>query len=344
MCMKARQAVIVQPFQVEVREVELPAPAPNQVLVATEASAVSPGTELAVWTGTHQWLKDPALPDWKFPFRSGYSAAGTVAAVGSQITGLKPGDRVSYPGNHASAELLTLGHERGRWWKLPANLEADKAALACIARYGLGAAIRAGLTLGRSAAVLGLGVIGQFALRCLIAAGACPVIGIDAVAMRREAARAAGADLVLDPGQPELRERLSAALGTRGAEIVADATGVPDAIPQAMALACDGGQVVVVGSPRGRAKDVNFYDDLHRRYLEVTGAHGNMLFEPAHTRLAGAWDIDKAQHWLLAALASDRLNLAGLVTHRIRPEGLGEAYEGLLKKKEEYLGVVVTWK
>ena len=107
-----------------------------------------------------------------------------------------------------------------------------------------------------------------------------------------------------------------------------------------MSLACDGGQVVVVGSPRGKAKDVNFYDDLHRRYIEVTGAHGNMLFEPAHVRLAGAWDINKAQHWLLASLASGRLSLAGLVTHRIQPEELGDAYEGLLKKKEEYLGVV----
>jgi len=62
---------------------------------------------------------------------------------------------------------------------------------------------------------------------------------------------------------------------------------------------------------------VNFYDDLHRRYIEVTGAHGNMLFEPAHTRLAGAWDIDKAQRWLLRQLASGRLSLAGLVTHTI---------------------------
>ena len=129
-----------------------------------------------------------------------------------------------------------------------------------------------------------------------------------------------------------------------GAELVADATGVPDALPPAMALACDGGQVVVVGSPRGRAKDVNFYDDLHRRYLEVTGAHGNMLFEPAHTRLAGAWDIHKAQRWLLGEMASGRLNLAGLISHRIRPEQIGEAYEGLLNKKEEYLGAVVRWK
>src|SRR6516162_5311054 len=175
--MKARQAVVVIPFEVAVREVDLPDPADNQILVAAEVSAISPGTELAVYTGTHQWLQDPNLPDWKFPFRPGYSAAGRVLAVGAAVVGWSPGDRVSYPGNHASAELLTIGHERGRLWRLPPNLDAEKAAVACIARYGMGAAIRAGITLGRSAAVLGLGVIGQFALRCLIAAGANPVVG-----------------------------------------------------------------------------------------------------------------------------------------------------------------------
>src|SRR5437660_3674097 len=219
--MKARQAIIADPFRAEVRDVDLPPPGPGQVLVRTEASFVSPGTELAVFTGTHQWLKDPNLPDWKFPFRPGYSAAGEVVAVGPGVEGWQSGDRVSYPGNHAAAELLSLTHERGKLWKLPANLPAEKAALACVARYGLGASIRAGLTLGRSAAVLGLGVIGQFALRCLMAAGANPVIGIDAIRMRREAALAAGADHVIEPGTDGGREPLAKLLGARGAEIVA---------------------------------------------------------------------------------------------------------------------------
>lgn len=341
--MRARQAVIGKPFQVEVREVDLPDPGPRQILVETHVSAVSPGTELAVYTGTHQWLSDPSMPDWKFPFRAGYSAAGIVLAVGTEVSGCKAGDRVSYPGNHASAELLTLGHERGRLWKLPDKLDFLPASLACIARYGLGASIRAGITLGRSAAVLGLGIIGQFALRCLIAAGAYPIVGIDAVAMRRQAAMAAGASHIIDPSVADVRVQLDAFLNCRGAEIVADATGVPDAVPQAMSLACDGGQVVVVGSPRGRAREVNFYDDLHRRYLEVSGAHGNMLFEPAHVRLAGHWDINKAQRWLLGAMASGRLNLAGLVTHEIDPVELGNAYEGLLRNKEQFLGVTVHW-
>src|SRR4029079_275527 len=119
-------------------------------------------------------------------------------------------------GNHASAELLTLGHERGRLWRVPAGASAPPAAPGCIARYGLGAAIRPGITLGRSAAVLGLGVIGQFALRSLLAAGAQPVVGIDSVRMRGEAARAAGADHVLDPSAGDIREQLAGYLQQRG--------------------------------------------------------------------------------------------------------------------------------
>jgi len=342
--MKIRQAVLIEPYKVAIREVEIAEPAPNQILVECEVSAVSAGTELAVYTGSHQWLKDPKMVDWKFPFRPGYSAAGRVVAVGSEITGWTHGQRVSYPGNHASHELLTIGHERGRLWKMPDSLAFDKAALACISRYGFGGVLRAGLTLGRSVAVLGQGIIGQFALRCALAAGCHPVVGIDSVVMRRDAAKAAGASHVIDNGAVDAREALSEFLGCRGAEIVIDATGVPAAVPVAMSLACDAGQVIVVGSPRGLAQNVNFYDDLHRRYIEVCGAHGNMLFEPAHSRLAGDWNINKAQNWLLAALASGRLSTDKLVTHAITPEGLGDAYEGLLKKKEEYLGVTVKWK
>lgn len=342
--MKTRQATLVEPYKVEIREVDLPAPAANQILVECDASAISAGTELAVYTGTHQWLKDPNMPDWKFPFRPGYSAAGRIVAVGSDIKGWQPGQRVSYPGNHASHELLTIGHERGRLWKMPDNLAPEKAALACISRYGFGGILRAGLTLGRSVGVIGLGIIGQFALRCALAAGCHPVVGIDSVVMRRDAAKAAGASHVIDPSAVDAKTALSEFLGARGAEVVIDATGVPAAVPTAMSLACDAGQVVVVGSPRGLAQNVNFYDDLHRRYIEVAGAHGNMLFEPAHYRLAGYWDINKAQNWLLAALASGRLSTEKLVTHTIQPEGIGQAYEGLLKKKEEYLGVVVKWR
>ena len=56
--MQARQAVITEPFKVAVRTVDLPAPAPNQILVETEVSAVSPGTELAVYTSEDEYVFD----------------------------------------------------------------------------------------------------------------------------------------------------------------------------------------------------------------------------------------------------------------------------------------------
>ena len=76
-------------------------------------------------------------------------------------------------------------------------------------------------------------------------------------------------------------------------------------------------------------------------YTAVTskspGRTGNMLFEPGHTRLAGGWDIDKAQR--LAAWppwASGRLSLDGLITHRDRSGGIAhDAYEGIARRRSD---------
>ena len=104
----------------------------------------------------------------------------------------------------------------------PALLAMDCAAIRAESRW-------------RSAAVLGLGIIGQFALRSLLAAGACPVIGIDVFPCAGCRGRRAASTSIWR------RRRLDQLRLPRasGAEIVADATGVPDAVPLAMSLACD---------------------------------------------------------------------------------------------------------
>ncbi len=73
------------------------------------------------------------------------------------------------------------------------------------------------------------------------------------------------------------------------------------------------------------------------------GDSGSRCRPAETTRLAGAWDIHKAQHWLLRMIASGRLSLEGLVTHTLPSEKLGEASEGLLKDKVNWLGVVIKW-
>ena len=342
--MQVRQAVIVEPFKVDVRTVDLPEPADNQVLVECHASAISPGTELAVYTGSHQWLKDPKMVDWKFPFKSGYSAAGVVKAVGKSVTGWKVGDRVSYPGNHASHELLTFGHERGRLWKMRDDLPFEKAAMACILRYGMGGSIRAGITLGKSFAVLGLGMIGQSALRCAMAAGAFPVVGIDSVKMRREAALAAGAELVLDPTDETLQDEAGRLPRRQGGG---------DRRRLHRRPRCGAGRDVAGGRRRhGHGRRQSARQGPERQLLRrpPSPLHRRRRRSRQHALragpypAAGAWSIDKAQRWLLGNLAAERISLKGLVRHTIVPEQLGEAYEGLLKKKEEYLAVVMKWK
>ena len=101
--------------------------------VLTVAAALS-YAELAAMMpragGQYVFLRESLSPIWGFLYVWTFLLviqSGTIAAVGSEVRGWKPGDRVSYPGNHASAELLTLGHERGRLWRLPDGLDFEKA-------------------------------------------------------------------------------------------------------------------------------------------------------------------------------------------------------------------------
>jgi threonine dehydrogenase-like Zn-dependent dehydrogenase len=63
----------------------------------------------------------------------------------------------------------------------------------------------------------------------------------------------------------------------RRANVVVDATGVPAALQDALKLVCDGGQVVLVGSPRGIIQNFDSYWDLHGRSVTITGAHGSAI-------------------------------------------------------------------
>ncbi len=109
-----------------------------------------------------------------------------------------------------------------------------------------------------------------------------------------------------------------------------------------MSLANDGGQVVLLGSPRGRAENVDFYSDLHRRSLHVIGAHDSGIGHSHRERFP--WTNARVGPYIIHSLQRGRFQVADLITHLVRPERLQEMYEGLLHRKEEYLGVVLDWR
>src|SRR5215207_2753325 len=159
--MQATRVVMPKPYEVITETYEIGAPGQGQVLVATEASAISPGTELAVYTGIHQWLNDPTRTWPRFPFVPGYSAVGRVAALGEGVETLAVGDRLVWPGRHETHALLKPADPNTAIWRIAENVPASVASLALITRFPLTALVRAENLLGQSVAVMGQGTIGQ---------------------------------------------------------------------------------------------------------------------------------------------------------------------------------------
>ena len=102
--MKIKQVVVTGQNQVALQDdlLEDRPLADDEVLIATEATFISAGTELANYTGREPKVFQPG--QWcTYPWKSGYANVGVVQAVGRAVTRVKPGERVFSYGNHASA-------------------------------------------------------------------------------------------------------------------------------------------------------------------------------------------------------------------------------------------------
>lgn len=335
------RVVMPAPYTITIETYDAPPPGPGQALVACEASAISAGTELAVYTGVHQWLGDPTRSWPKWPFTPGYSGVGRVLAIGEGVTRVRVGDRVVWPSRHETYAVVDVEQPDALVFPIAEHVPAQVAAFAVLARFPLTALVQSDQIIGRCVAVMGLGTIGQIALRLYAAAGAHPLIGIDSVANRRMLAERVPGVATLAPDDPQLKENLRALNYGQLPDIVVDATGFPNAVKTAMSLATDGGRVVMVGSPRGIAGDVDFYWDLHGRSLTLIGAHGSAIGWAPREHFP--YTVPRAMRLLIALLESGRLKLDEIVSHFVAGSEAKAMYDGLLNDKERYHAVALRW-
>lgn len=135
----------------------------------------------------------------------------------------------------------------------------------------------AGIRLGDSVAVLGVGPVGQSAIALASLSGAGEVIGIGDPRSRLTFARRMGAThtLGLDVPAAERAERVRAGTGGRGVDVVIEASGSPDAVSQALDLVRDGGRVVVCGHYTDNGPvEIHPHWQINRKHVEVRGCWG----------------------------------------------------------------------
>ena len=142
------RAVMPRPYEIEIETYAVAEPGPGQVLIENEASAISSGTELAVYTGVHQWLNDPTRTWPRFPFCPGYSGVGRVAALGAGVQDLAVGDRVIYEGRHESYGMLDLNGQP-LVARIGDGVPPQIAAFATLARFPLTSLVQSGQIIGR---------------------------------------------------------------------------------------------------------------------------------------------------------------------------------------------------
>lgn len=142
---------------------------------------------------------------------------------------------------------------------------------------GFAAVERAELRLGDAVLVQGVGPVGLAAIAFARTAGAGAILAVGEPAARRDLALRMGADEALPLDDAESRaERVRAATGGRGADVVIEASGNPRALPEGFALLRDGGRYVVAGHYTDAGTiPLNPHLDLNRKHAEVRGQWGS---------------------------------------------------------------------
>ena len=331
--MNAKSVVFTMPKTVEIQNRELADVTADKVLIKTEYTVVSGGTERAYLMGMQNTSQ-------KFPTTIGYCGIGHVLEVGSDVTDLVPGDRVLvYHGRHASHSLVS----RNRLTKVTDNdLDSLDAVFTVIASMGLGGVRRLELELGESAMVIGLGLLGIFSVQFCRLSGANPVIAVDLNPERRALALELGADYALDPTEPNFIDTVMKLTGDKGINACVEVTGASAAMQLALNCASRQGRISLLGCTRVSDNSVDYYSQVHKPGVKLIGAH-NMV-RPQVDSYPHCWTHHDDCRAILGLMSSGRLQVGPIRSRVISAMEAPLIYSELVNNKDFPMGTVFDWR
>ncbi|MBE6551367.1 MAG: zinc-binding alcohol dehydrogenase [Ruminococcaceae bacterium] len=335
--MKTKQIVFTKPYTAELLDRECLPPKADEVTVQLEYSAISAGTEKANYTGMRNGVDQSEDAEPVFPRTTGYSAAGTVIDVGSGITDISVGDRVAvYWGNHKKHITVT----RNKVIKLPERVSSMEGSMALISTFPLGAIRKAHLEMGESALVMGLGILGIFAVQELRAAGAYPVIAADPIKERRELALKMGADAVFDPTEGDFAGNVKR-LTDGGVDVCIEVTGLGIGLIQALDCMKEMGRISLLGCTRSSKFEIDYYSKVHGKGIQLLGAHTRA--RPKFESSYGLWTDADDMKTVLGLIEGKRLNFKDMIGEIHSPADASAVYDRLVNDKKFPVGVLFDW-
>jgi 2-desacetyl-2-hydroxyethyl bacteriochlorophyllide A dehydrogenase len=328
--------VITEPRTIEIQEEDLADPGNGEVLVQATRSLISTGTEMTAYTGDFPRDKSAWANYVKYPFKTGYSHVGRVVKLGPDVKGIEVGDRVFDHGHHASLVV----QQAARVVKLPDGVPDEQAALASISNVALNGVRIAGIALGEVVVVVGLGIVGQMAIRYARLNGAYPLIAMDVSDERLSTARSAGATHLLNPQQQDPLEVINGITHGRKADVVFEVTGNPSVISSLPPLLHRAGRLILLGSPRGKTT-IDFHDEVHTFGLRIIGAHASS--HPLVETPFNQWTQTRNSELYLELLRAGLIHTADLITHRFPWHEAAKVYRSLMEDRTPTLGVILNW-
>ena len=329
--MKAQRVIWPSRAKVDIETFDVPPVGDDEVLVATDCTLISPGTERAFLLG---------LPNaqGRYPSRPGYSNIGTVIETGKAVKDWAVGDRVASTQGHTS-HFITAPY---RLLKVPStDVPAEETVFFNLGAIALQGVRKARIELGEATLVLGQGLIGLLAVQLAKLSGAVPLIAADLTDSRLERSETMGADVTLNPEEANFSEQLRGATNGDGPAVIIEATGHPDAITTALEAAGQDARMVLLASTRGETPSVNFYRDVHKKGLILYGAHNSV--RPRQDSSPNFWTLEADSLLLLSLIAQKRFNVTPLISHRVPGKDAPKAYQLLMAWNPGLLGVVLQW-
>jgi threonine dehydrogenase-like Zn-dependent dehydrogenase len=330
----ATVATLVAPRLLELRHETLdPAQLPaSSVLCQTLVTAISPGTELAAYTGAPP-LRDGTV----YPRVLGYCNVGRVIAVGRDVANLTPGDRVLTFTSHRSHFAITADAVLAT---LPVELDSGQAACAYLYHLGYNAVLRGDVRAGSRVLVIGLGVLGLASVSMASLAGA-DVVAVSDHPHAQRLARAFGAR---DVFSREHRKSLHGVLSA-GADVVVCTTNGWDDWALALELAATRATLAVLGFP-GRGIPPGDFNPLDSRHfyakqlrIEAVG-HSP---ERGDSRGFNRFNERDNLRYILDQIVRGRLDAASLVSGRYPAHDMEQAYRDLLARTRSPVTYILQW-